>query len=102
MQIEISASNLPDLLDCAALLQLHSLLDQCSAFIVKRLCFANAAYVYSLADRYSMRSVLDAFARLVRRHFASFAADHRELFFALPASFLVALLDSDEVRRTSN
>lgn len=65
--------------------------------MVKRLSFSNAAYLFSLADRYSLNGVREAFADLVRLHFTSFIADHRELFLALPATFLVTVLECEEV-----
>ena len=65
--------------------------------MVKRLSFSNAAYLFSLADRYSLHTVHEAFADLVRLHFTSFITDHIELFLALPASFLINVLECEEV-----
>ena len=96
-QVDLSTNTLHDLLDCAALYQLPSLLDECAAFMVKRVSFSNAAYLFSLADRYSLYSVREAFADLVRLHFTSFITDHCELFLALPASFLINVLECEKV-----
>ena len=96
-QVDISSTALPDLLDCAALYQLPLLLDECASFMVKHLTFSNAAYLLSLADRYSINTVREAFADLVRSQFSNLVSEHRELFLALPASFLIQILEIKKV-----
>ena len=89
--------SLPVWLDIASLYQFPSLLDECALFMIKRLSFGNAAYLFSLADRYSLRAVTDTLAELVLRDFKRFFTDHRDLFFALPAAFWIVVLKSDKV-----
>lgn len=91
------ASTLPLWLEIGSLYQFPSLLDECAVFMSSRLSFANAAYLFSLAERYSLESVRDELAELVGLDFQSFVKDERQLFLTLPASFWIAFLKNNDV-----
>jgi hypothetical protein len=99
--LEILPNNITSILDAASHLQVKTVIESCTNYLIKSLTILNCVSVYKLAQKYFLTTIINASQQYLNDNIIEIYQFSPEQFFELSFEQVKNLLNNDCLRVTS-